>query len=135
MSVYRINTDGGARGNPGPAAIGAVIRDNEGNLVAKISQTVGSTTNNVAEYLAAIGALKLLYSLPKPARAEFFLDSALVVNQITGKWKIKQAHLLSLAVQARTLIAGLKIPVVFTAVPREKNQEADHQVNLALNRC
>ena len=95
MKIITINTDGGARGNPGPAGIGIVVSDGK-NKLAEIKEKIGETTNNVAEYRAVIKALDWLQEnidQIKPDRINFNLDSMLIVNQIIGKYRIKQEHL------------------------------------------
>jgi ribonuclease HI len=92
-SALNIYTDGGARGNPGPAAVGVVIKDKGQNTIHQFSRFIGIATNNVAEYQAVIAGLQWLLSQPeKYQRLKFFLDSALVVNQLNGQWTIKSAH-------------------------------------------
>lgn len=131
--AVKVFADGGARGNPGPAAVGAVIYNQQGTVIGRISQAIGEATNNVAEYRAVIAALEWIKAHPQIKQADFFLDSTLVVGQLGGQWKIKKPHLQILADQARSLIAGLKVS--FTAVLREKNSLADQLVNQALDKC
>lgn len=130
LSVY---TDGGSRGNPGPAAIGVVVKDETGQVVAEFGKTIGETTNNVAEYQAVIEALVWLKNSGRQEPINFFLDSALVVHQLRGDWKIKLNHLRELAGRVHQLEQGLA--VTYTAVPREQNTAADAQVNQALDKC
>ena len=129
----KVFTDGGARGNPGPAAIGVVVQDEQGRTVYELGRTIGETTNNVAEYRAVIGALEWIKSQPRPAAVNFYSDSTLVVNQLQGLWKIKQAHLKPLIDEVRRLAEGLT--VTFTAIPRAQNEAADALVNQALDKC
>ena len=129
----KVFTDGGARGNPGPAAIGVVVQDEQGRTVYELGRTIGETTNNVAEYRAVIGALEWIKSQPRPAVVNFYSDSTLVVNQLQGLWKIKQAHLKPLIDEVRRLAEGLI--VTFTAIPRAQNEAADALVNQALDKC
>jgi ribonuclease HI len=131
----KIFTDGGARGNPGPAAIGVVI--SEGNkLIHQFGQTIGKATNNIAEYKAVIAALEWVSrQASKPATIEFFLDSMLVVEQLKGNWKIKEPHLKDLALTAHALMQKLGVKISFTSVPREKNKAADALVNASLDKC
>ncbi|MDP2860941.1 MAG: ribonuclease HI family protein [bacterium] len=144
-----IFTDGGARGNPGPAAIGVVIKDQDHKVIGQISQTIGHATNNVAEYKAVIAGLRWIIERHKGTKAQrcrgaegtevwscrvnFFLDSTLVVNQLSGKFKIKNADLKKLALEAKALEKSFGGPVSYTAIPREKNREADFLVNQALD--
>lgn len=137
-SVIQINTDGGSRGNPGPAAIGAIaVSGNE--VIFTLSQKIGVNTNNVAEYQAVISALKEFADKGiTTEKLNFVLDSELVVRQITGEYKIKQPHLLELKKQISDLISTLKNEnrfhsISFSNVLREKNKEADKLVNFALD--
>jgi probable phosphoglycerate mutase len=132
--VWRINTDGGARGNPGPAAIGVVIKE-QGNLVHEFGQTIGVATNNVAEYRAVLAALEWVAGQSaRPEAIEFILDSQLVVEQLKGNWKIKEPRLQDLALSAHGLMQKLGIKVSFTSVRREQNAAADKLVNQALDK-
>ena len=126
-------TDGASRGNPGPAAIGAVLKDTKGNLLARISQRIGSTTNNQAEYRAVIAALKKAISLGA-REVELRADSELVVKQINGKYRVKKATLRPLYQEVVKLIVSLDN---FKAVniPRSQNSEADNLANMAFNRA
>src|SRR3989442_7160660 len=96
---YIVQTDGAARGNPGPAAIGVVIEDDQGHTVYEASRTLGIRTNNEAEYLALITALEYLKDV-RPKEAEFRLDSELVVKQLSGQYKVKEPRLQALHGQA-----------------------------------
>lgn len=126
-----IYTDGGARGNPGPAAIGAVLIDQQAKVVAEISECIGEATNNQAEYRAVIAALTKAKSLGA-SELEFFLDSELVVKQLKLEYKVKNAELVPLFLQVHNLAVGFK-KVTFKHVRREQNVEADKLVNLALD--
>lgn len=129
-----IHTDGGARGNPGPAAIGVVIRDEAGTLINQIGKKIGKSTNNHAEYQAVIEALQWLVEQKLSVKSlQFILDSTLVVNQLNGKFKVKDANLKNQLKQARQLEGALNIPVSYLAVPREQNTAADKLVNEALD--
>lgn len=130
--ILNIYTDGGARGNPGPAAIGAVIKDGQGKIIHQFGQTIGEATNNVAEYRAVICALEWLGDQPKPDKVNFYSDSKLIVHQIGGEWKIKEAHLKQLVERVHKLENNLAI--TYTAIPREKNFQADALVNQALDK-
>jgi ribonuclease HI len=128
-----IYCDGGARGNPGPAGIGAVIYDEKKNKIAEISECIGGTTNNQAEYravLAAIEKAKLLGA----AEVYFYLDSELVVNQLSQKFKIKNQDLAPLFVKIYNFSLGFD-KVTYNYIPREMNKEADKLVNLALDKA
>jgi ribonuclease HI len=125
-----IYTDGASSGNPGPAAIGAVIKDERGNLITSISQHIGTTTNNQAEYRAIIAALEKAISLG--ARdVELRSDSELVVKQIKGRYRVKKATLRPLYQKVVQLIGSLEAFTI-THIPREQNREADRLANKAL---
>ncbi len=129
-----IYTDGGARSNPGPAAIGIVI----GAPINKnYGEAIGKTTNNIAEYSAVVFALKKAKSLlggEKAEKTEIELrsDSELLVKQLNGEYKIKEENLVPLFIQIWNLKQDFK-SVEFTHIPREKNKEADKLVNQALD--
>jgi ribonuclease HI len=123
--------DGGARGNPGPAAIGVVLTDSSGADLDAISRSIGETTNNVAEYTAVIEGLKL--ALEKGVTdIGVKLDSKLVVYQLNGEWKIKSDALRGLAVEAKRLLNRFHSATV-EHVARDKNSAADALVNQALD--
>ena len=125
-----IYTDGGARGNPGPAGIGVVIW--HGNqLVGTYSKYIGHATNNQAEYQAVIYALEQAKRL-KAEELDFYLDSELVVNQLNRKFKIKDKDLGTLFVKVWNLLVSFK-SVNFNQVARAKNKEADKMVNQAID--
>jgi len=126
-----INVDGAARGNPGPAAIGATLKDEAGNTVGRISRPIGVTTNNQAEYQAIIAALEK--SISSGARQVILKsDSELVVKQINGQYKIKNTILRPLYQKVVQLIGALEsFSIVY--VPREQNTEADALANKALD--
>jgi ribonuclease HI len=126
-----IYTDGAARGNPGPAAIGVVIKDEKGSTIASISQYLGATTNNQAEYRAVIAALEKALSLGVKHVA-LYSDSELVVKQINGQYKVKHAALRPLYMEVVRLAGGLESFKALN-VPRERNKEADALANKALD--
>lgn len=131
---YTIFCDGGARGNPGPAAAGFVISDPTGKVLVKLGKSLGETTNNVAEYQAVIEALSWLVQKEiKKQRLKFFLDSMLVVNQLNGLFKIKNANLRNLAVKVRQLENTIGGQISYHFVPREENKIADGLVNQTLD--
>ncbi len=124
-------TDGGARGNPGPAGIGVVIkRGNE--VVKKYGRYLGETTNNQAEYKALISALEHVTELGAE-EVECMLDSELVVKQMKHEYRVKDPDLAPLFLKVYNLTQGFK-KVTFHHIPREKNKEADAMVNEALDR-
>lgn len=127
----KIFTDGGARGNPGPAGTGFVIWDDD-ELVYRGGEYLGETTNNVAEYTAVIHALEKAKTLGGQKIA-LYLDSELVVKQLQQKYKVKNPDLAKLFVKVWNLMQQFS-QVTFTHVPREQNTEADRQVNLAIDR-
>ena len=132
-----IHSDGGARGNPGPAAIGAIVEINSN--VFEVSECIGKATNNIAEYKAAIEGLKKAQQLlgkrkAKMATVECFLDSELVVKQLTGKYKIKEPTLHEPFIELWNLTLNFK-KVKFVHIKRELNKKADSLVNQALDRA
>ena len=133
MQKIIVYTDGGARGNPGPAGAGIVITEGD-KLLAEVKQFIGEyQTNNWAEYEAVIIALgKLLELLLRDRDIEFRLDSLLVVEQLKGNWKIKEAGLKMQAAKVQSLIKDFAT-VTFTHVPREENTDADRLVNEAID--
>ena len=128
---YIVHTDGAARGNPGPAAIGVVIEDEQGHTVYEASRALGVRTNNEAEYLALITALEYLKDV-RPAEVEFRLDSELVVKQIGGQYKVKEPRLQTLHGQVIMLLNAVK-KFKFRHVRREQNARADELANEALD--
>ena len=132
--VFKIFTDGGARGNPGKAAIGFVVFDQEGKEVKRGKKFIGEATNNIAEYRAVIEALKFLKGeFTQKIKGEFFLDSLLVVNQLRGLYRIKNGNLAALAIEIRSLEKDIGGLFNYHFVPREKNKIADGLVNQALD--
>jgi ribonuclease HI len=126
--------DGGSRGNPGPSAIGAVVWDpstEPPTLVAEVSECIGVTTNNVAEYKALIAGLEAVAHL-RARVMHVRADSLLVINQLRGEWKVKHAGMKPLHAEARKLLAEYDV-VDLQHVPREENTEADALVNQALD--
>lgn len=128
----KIFTDGGARGNPGPAAIGfVVINEVTGKLVKTLGKQIGKATNNVAEYFAVIEALKFLKKIFVD-QANFFLDSQLIVNQLNGYYKIKDSKLRNLMIEVRKLEQEVGGNISYHLIKREENQWADSLVNSSL---
>ncbi|GAA5150866.1 bifunctional RNase H/acid phosphatase [Nocardioides marinquilinus] len=126
-----IEADGGSRGNPGPAAYGAVLKDADtGAVIAEDGTTIGRATNNVAEYRGLIAGLRLAAAYAPDADVEVRMDSKLVVEQMSGRWKIKHPDMRPLAVEANGLAPfGTR----YTWVPRERNKHADRLANEALD--
>ena len=127
-----VHTDGGARGNPGPAAIGVVIQDDTKKVVQEFGKKIGKTTNNVAEYT---GVLEALQKIKKgdASQIQFYLDSTLVVNQLNGLFKIKDPTLRLLVSRIRILEQEIGGTISYASVPREQNRRADYFVNKALD--
>jgi ribonuclease HI len=126
-----LHTDGGARGNPGPAGIGVVLRDHKDDVIAEIGRGIGATTNNVAEYTALIEGLKL--ALEKGVTdIDIRVDSELLVNQLLGNWKIKSEGLRPLAVKARALMNRFD-SFDIQHVRRELNADADRLANQGMD--
>src|SRR3989344_1467906 len=137
IKKLNIFTDGGARGNPGPSAIGIFIKDENGHRTASFGKKIGNSTNNIAEYKAVIYALSWIIEnkkeLSEDVRIDFFLDSNLVYSQIVGVFKIKSSELRSLLFKVREKESEIRAPINYSYIPREKNKEADKEVNLALD--
>lgn len=132
---FKIFTDGGARGNPGPAAYGFVIYDESDQLLFEEGKTIGDNTNNVAEYSGIIAALKWIEKNSKidNPTIHFFLDSLLAAMQLSNKWKIKNENLRNLFFTIKVLERGIGGKIIYSHVRREQNKEADRLVNLALD--
>jgi ribonuclease HI len=128
----RLSTDGGARGNPGPAAFGYVLETDDGTVLAAHGERIGVATNNVAEYRALIAGLEKAVELGVD-EVEVVSDSELLVKQMTGAYRVKNAALRELSQEASRLAARLRA-VSYTAVRREHNELADRLVNEALDR-
>lgn len=132
--LINIFTDGGARGNPGPAAIGIVIKNEKGEILQKMSEYIGFTTNNVAEYQAVIKALTIVKDFGKSYKIKFFVDSQLVASQLSGLFKVKKTHLRELVGKIKILEQQIGGDVSYQSISREMNQEADYLVNEALDK-
>jgi ribonuclease HI len=126
-----IYTDGGARGNPGPAGIGAIAKNDDNEIVFEISEFIGKTTNNQAEYRALVSAIKKAKQL-KTEEVDFFLDSELVVKQLNGEYKVKNKDLMPLFLEISNLRKQFK-KITFSHVRREFNKEADKLANMAMD--
>lgn len=131
----RIYTDGGARGNPGPAASAAVLkkmyRGKEGEVIARVSTYLGKTTNNQAEYTAIVIGLQKARQLGA-TRVELYLDSELAARQLNGQYKVKNPDIAKRFLEVKNLLLAFN-SVSFTHVRREKNTEADALVNKVLD--
>jgi len=131
----KIYTDGGSRGNPGPGAFGVVIKDEKDNILFKEGKKIGKCTNNQAEYQGLIAGLKwLIKNKPKVESIDFYLDSRLVVNQMQGNFYFIFLNLRPLWYQAKNLVKKIKPKLNYHHIPREKNFEADEQLNQALDK-
>jgi len=129
---FFVEADGGSRGNPGPAAYGAVVRDADtGEVLAELAEYIGIATNNVAEYRGMLAGLRKAYELDPEAFVEARLDSKLVVEQMTGRWQVKHPDMRTLAREALSVFSPGH--VTFTWVPRAQNSHADRLVNMALD--
>ena len=122
-----VETDGAARGNPGPAGIGVVVTGPDGEVLATIAEGIGETTNNVAEYTAAIEGLRRAKKL---GATDVVLrsDSRLLIEQLAGRFKVKNERLRRLHRQATDLARGFA-RIAYEHVPRERNQQADVLAN------
>jgi ribonuclease HI len=127
----RLFTDGGARGNPGPAAYGYVLEAEDGSVVAAHGEAIGTATNNVAEYRALLAGLEKALELGVD-ELEVVSDSELLVKQMRGEYKVRKPTLRELSTQAVELADELR-SVTYTAVRREDNELADQLVNEALD--
>ena len=127
-----IEADGGSRGNPGPAAYGCLVKDAQTNEVLfKEGKTLGITTNNVAEYSGLVAALAAAHEIDPNAQIEVRMDSKLVVEQMSGNWKIRHENMKGLVEKARNAFAQSQVKYVW--VPREDNLAADTLLNIALD--
>jgi ribonuclease HI len=137
LKALNVFTDGGARGNPGPSAIGVYVADEKHNQVAGFGKTIGTATNNVAEYRAVIEALDWIIEnkelLSENARINLFLDSKLVCSQIVGLFKVKNIGLKDLLLDVRDREGQICLPMYYKHIPREQNAKADAFVNNALD--
>jgi len=130
--IIKIFTDGGARGNPGPAAIGVVIKDEKDNILKEYREFVGKATNNQAEYMALIKGLELVKEF-KPQKVICYLDSELIVKQMKQEYRVKDKNLQSLFIKAWNAALGLK-NVSYQHIARDLNKEADKLLNLELDK-
>jgi len=127
-----VEADGGSRGNPGPAGYGALVRDAAtGEVLFEIGESIGTATNNVAEYRGLIAGLRAAAEIDPTASVEARLDSKLLVEQMTGRWKIKHEDMRRLALEAKKILPPNQ--VTYTWVPRAENTEADRLANEAMD--
>lgn len=133
MSKLIVHTDGGARGNPGPAGIGAVLRMENGAVLAEISEYIGKTTNNQAEYKALLAAIRKAKEF-NPDEVCFYLDSELVVKQLNREYKVKNQELAPLFMEICDNARCFK-KVTFIHIKRELNKDADRLANEAMDRA
>ncbi|NDU77636.1 bifunctional RNase H/acid phosphatase [Actinomadura sp. DSM 109109] len=128
-----VEADGGSRGNPGPAGYGALVRDAlTGEVLAEVAESIGHATNNVAEYRGLIAGLAAAAAIDPAARVEVRMDSKLVVEQMSGRWKIKHPDMVPLALEARELASALG-SVSYGWIPRNRNSHADRLANEAMD--
>jgi broad specificity phosphatase PhoE/ribonuclease HI len=132
-----VEADGGSRGNPGNAGYGALVRDaGSGEVIAERAESVGIASNNVAEYSGLVAGLKAVFDIDPGAAVTVRLDSKLLIEQMTGRWKIKSPDLRRLALEARDVAAELSAAggsVTFIWVPRAENSAADELANSAMD--
>lgn len=131
MNNLIINTDGGARGNPGPAGIGVAIQSDKGELLDTYKEYIGETTNNQAEYQAVAKGLEIVGKF-KPQSIEVRIDSELVVNQINGEFKLKNPDFQTWFIKIHNFKQTYG-QVTFVHVRREQNKVADKLVNQAID--
>jgi ribonuclease HI len=130
--TLRVSVDGGARGNPGPAAIAAVVQDDGGEVLEERSEAIGTATNNVAEYRALLLGIERAGALGAN-RLELIADSELIVRQVKGEYKVKEETLRELHRQVEQALGGF-VGWSISHVRREENAEADRLVNEELDR-
>lgn len=131
MAAYILEADGGSRGNPGIAGSGAVVFNNSGKLIAEIGQFIGKATNNVAEYTGLVSGLRWIFEHDSEATVTIKMDSKLVVEQMSGRWKIKHPDMQVKALEAHTILRGRQAEFVW--VPRLENSRADAIANRAMD--
>ncbi|WP_030022784.1 bifunctional RNase H/acid phosphatase [Streptomyces monomycini] len=130
--TFVVEADGGSRGNPGPAGYGAVVIDPEtGQALAEAAEYIGTATNNVAEYRGLVAGLRAAYALDPEADVRVRMDSKLVVEQMSGRWKIKHPDMRPLAAEARSVFPPAQ--VTYEWIPREENKHADRLANEAMD--
>ncbi len=137
MKKITIFTDGGSRGNPGPAAIGVQIADARGSIVREVSETIGNATNNFAQYYAVMRGLQVAKDVfgksTKQMQVEIKLDSELVKKQLNAEYQIKEPGLVPFFIEIHNMRVASFPYIIFTHISRELNKEADRLVNEALD--
>ena len=136
MPKITIFTDGGARGNPGPAALGVYVEDEKHIVLARIGKRLGNATNNFAEYSAILEGLNWAMENKEKYAIEainFYMDSQLAYSQLTGLYKVKNEKIREFVFEIRKKEAELNLPVIYSHIPRAKNKRADLLVNQALD--
>jgi ribonuclease HI len=131
VSRVTVNVDGGARGNPGPAAIGVVLRNGDGSVVEEVGETIGEATNNVAEYKALLRGIELA-AAQGAEELELVGDSELVVRQVEGRYKVKNAGMKELHAEVKRALGNFDSWSI-RHVRRAENSDADRLVNEALD--
>lgn len=140
LKHIRLHTDGGARGNPGPAGCGAVVYDDKGKTIKEASLSLGHKTNNYAEYSAVILGLETISkhfgkAQCKNLSVEVRMDSELICKQLNGEYQIKEESLFPLFIKVHNLLVSTFPNVSFMHVPREENKHADRLANEAMDRA
>ena len=131
MTRVTVNVDGGARGNPGPAAIGVVLRDADGEMLEERGEAIGRATNNIAEYRALLAGIEMA-GAHGADELELIGDSELVVRQVEGRYKVKDATMKELHAEVKRALSNFEHWSI-RHVRREKNADADRLVNAALD--
>ncbi len=138
MQKITLFTDGGARGNPGPAAAGAVIFDEKGKVLGEVSDYLGETTNNVAEYEALLRVLvaleKMFVGKLETLEVDIKMDSELIVRQMEGRYKVKEPSLKERYIKVKEILKNIPRHT-FMHIPREQNKHADKLVNQAIDKA
>lgn len=136
-TILNIYTDGGSRGNPGEAALGVYIEDNDKNTLVEIGKRLGTATNNIAEYSAILEALVWVVEKKEKLinlnKINMFMDSQLASSQLNGIYKIKNSGLREILFKIRQKENEIGMPITYTHIRRELNKKADRMVNLALD--
>ncbi|MFD7877501.1 reverse transcriptase-like protein, partial [Streptomyces sp. NPDC059766] len=132
MREFIVEADGGSRGNPGPAGYGSVVIDAaSGETLAERAEYIGVATNNVAEYRGLVAGLRAAHELDPAAEVHVRMDSKLVVEQMSGRWKIKHPDMKPLAAEAARVFPSAQ--VTYEWIPRERNKHADRLANEAMD--